>query len=621
MPGIVGIITKNSDTSAVAVELSTMLDSMCHEPFYTHGVLNVPDLGCHIGWVAHRASYSDCNPILNARGDVALIFSGEHFSTPAAAGRTQREGRTATELLGLYDKKGDGFVADLNGWFAGVLIDRRTRKVTLFNDRYGVHRIYYTQTKDAFVFASEAKAVLAVCPDTHRLDDVGLGQFLVFATTLEDRTLFSDIRLLPAAAAWTFTGTPEPKKHCYFTPDAWEHQRTSSAEGFYQDLKATVSRVLPQYYRARTGTAVSLTGGLDTRIIMAARPEMDEATPCYTYGGFYRDCYDVHAARDVAATSGQPHHIIPLKRDFFDDFATYAERTVFLTDGYLDITGSHELYFSQRARALSPIRITGNYGSEVLRSVTTFKGGLPSDRLFTGGVLQHCRTALSAFDRLRAPNDVTFAAMQEIPWHLFGRLAVAQSQLTVRSPYMDNEMVAVAYTAPPSLRKTSELSLRLIGDLNPALQTIATDMGFVGGGSQVLSYPRRLHRYATFKAEWYYNLGMPEWLGPLDRVVLKQLAPLFLGWHKIDHFRVWVRDHLSEYVRSMLSSPELASRPYLKPGSARQLLETKRITGRYVHQVSVLLTLELIHKTLIRSAPRRKESAVARGDVVASWTV
>ena len=211
--------------------------------------------------------------------------------------------------------------------------------------------------------------------------------------------------------------------------------------------------------------------------------------------------------------------------------------------------------------------------------------------------------------------------MQEIPWHLFGRLAVAQSQLTVRSPYMDNEMVAVAYTAPPALRKTSELSLRLIGDLNPALQTIATDMGFVGGGSQLLSYPRRLHRYATFKAEWYYNLGMPDWLGPLDRVVLKQLAPLFLGWHKIDHFRVWVRDHLSDYVRSMLSSPELASRPYLKAGSVRRLLETKRITGRYVHQVSVLLTLELIHKTLIRSAPRRKESAVARGDVVASWTV
>ena len=345
MPGIAGIITKNTDTSAVAVELSTMLDSMCHEPFYTHGGLNVPDLGCHIAWVAHRESYSDCNPILNSTGDVALIFSGEHFSTPATAARTQREGRTASELLGLYDKKGDGFVADLNGWFAGLLIDRRRRNVTLFNDRYGVHRIYYTQTKDAFVFASEAKAVLAVCPDTRRLDDVGLGQFLVFATTLEDRTLFSDVRLLPPAAAWTFTGTPEPKKRCYFTPDAWEHQRTSSAEGFYEDLKATVFRVLPQYYRARTGAAVSLTGGLDTRIIMAARPEMDEATPCYTYGGFYRDCYDVHAARDVAATSGQPHHIIPLKRDFFDDFATYAERTVFLTDGYLDITGSHELYF------------------------------------------------------------------------------------------------------------------------------------------------------------------------------------------------------------------------------------------------------------------------------------
>ena len=30
--------------------------------------------------------------------------------------------------------------------------------VTLFNDRYGMHRIYYHEAKEAFYFAAEAKA-------------------------------------------------------------------------------------------------------------------------------------------------------------------------------------------------------------------------------------------------------------------------------------------------------------------------------------------------------------------------------------------------------------------------------------------------------------------------------
>ena len=126
----------------------------------------LPELGCHLGWVCHKDSYSDCNPIISATREVALVFAGEHFSSPGtAARRQQRNGRTASELLGLYEEKGDAFVADLNGWFAGVLIDRRKRSAILFNDRYGVHRIYYTETKDAFIFASEAKAVLAVSPE------------------------------------------------------------------------------------------------------------------------------------------------------------------------------------------------------------------------------------------------------------------------------------------------------------------------------------------------------------------------------------------------------------------------------------------------------------------------
>jgi asparagine synthase (glutamine-hydrolysing) len=155
--------------------------------------------------------------------------------------------------------------------------------------------------------------------------------------------------------------------------------------------------------------------------------------PSYTYSGAYRDCYDIKIARDVAASCGQRHQVISLGPEFFRNFSTLAEETVWATDGCLDLCGTHEIYFSKQARRLSPVRLTGNYGSEVLRSVSTFKFNPPPSTLFDPAAVAATRAAGQSLADIRAPHPVTFAAFQEIAWNLFGRLAAAQSQLTLRA--------------------------------------------------------------------------------------------------------------------------------------------------------------------------------------------
>ena len=58
-----------------------------------------------------------------------------------------------------------GFLEKLNGWFSGVLLDLRAQKLVLFNDRYGVNRIYYHEDASGFYFSSEAKALLKILPE------------------------------------------------------------------------------------------------------------------------------------------------------------------------------------------------------------------------------------------------------------------------------------------------------------------------------------------------------------------------------------------------------------------------------------------------------------------------
>ena len=66
----------------------------------------------------------------------------------------------AGEIVRLYEDKGPACIAELNGWFSGVLLDLPARKLILFNDRYGLGRIYFHESPQGFLFSSEANRFL-----------------------------------------------------------------------------------------------------------------------------------------------------------------------------------------------------------------------------------------------------------------------------------------------------------------------------------------------------------------------------------------------------------------------------------------------------------------------------
>ena len=374
MPGICGIITARNTPEASHV-VNAMTAAMRHQPFYKSGFLLAPEFGVHAGWVAHTfASNRVCS---NEQNDITLLLAGECFVEPEIKTWLRKNGHDFTGcgddfLVHLYEEWGDDFFARLNGSFSGVLIDRRRRKVFLFNDRYGLERIYWHETREGFYFASEAKALLRIDPELRRFDEQGVAEFLTCGCPLEERTLFRGISLLPGGASWSFeNGTCV--KHKYFSPESWEAQYPLSVEAFESAFQETFERVLPRYIESDSRLGISLTAGLDTRMIMAGLPKSKVNAICYTYSGQGRDTLDARLAARVAAGCGLEHKILHVDSDFLENFSAWADQTVFTTDGYFGITGAHEIYLSRQARQLSPVRLTGIFGGEVFRSVSTFK--------------------------------------------------------------------------------------------------------------------------------------------------------------------------------------------------------------------------------------------------------
>src|SRR5206468_7424374 len=141
-------------------------------------------------------------------------------------------------------------------------------------------------------------------------------------------------------------------------------QSPLEAESYYREIRETFARNLPRYFNGNERVAMSLTGGLDSRLIMAWRKSPPDSLPCYSFGGMFRDCQDVVVARQVARACGQFHEVIPVGDEFLSRFPRYAERTIYLTDGCADVSRSPDLYVNEKAREIAPVRMTGNYGGE-----------------------------------------------------------------------------------------------------------------------------------------------------------------------------------------------------------------------------------------------------------------
>jgi asparagine synthase (glutamine-hydrolysing) len=607
MPGLVGIISHRPPEECQDL-LTSLVGSMEHEAFYTSGMYAAPEMGVYGGWVAHENSFAAGQVFLNEQRDIALLFSGECLADPETGAELKRKGHELAEAAGswmihLYEEEGDWFFEKLNGLFSGLLIDKRKNKAFLFNDRYGVERIYWHETEDAIYFASEAKALLRILPELRAFDEQSVAQFLAFGCTLEWRTLFRGVQLLPGGSAWSFEGGNCHKRK-YFSPKTWEAQPALSVESFESEFQESFKRILPRYFESESKIGISLTGGLDTRMIMACLPHTENEPVCYTFSGENSQTLDGLIAARVAKTCGLAHRLLRIGPDFFSDFASHADRTVYATDGCFGVLGAHEIYLNKQARYLAPVRLTGNYGSEILRGVSTFKPLALSPNLFN----PEFRRSLPSSTRSVANGNehpVTFGAFREIPWNLFGSLAAGRSQVTFRTPYLDNKIVALAYQAPGTLRASPLPAVNLVKDNAPSLYNIPTDMGEMGKTRGLACPLRRFYSKATFKLDYLNNEGFPHWLSPLDPLFQGLASSLkIVGLHKYLHYRSWFRRELAGYVKDVLTDTRTQQSPFWNPDFLENMAKD-HIRGRknYVREINAVLTVEAVERLLFRDFP------------------
>lgn len=188
-----------------------------------------------------------------------------------------------------YLESGEFCVGRLKGDFAFALFDRQARQLVLARDRLGVRPLCYTRLKGAFLFASEAKALLAA-PGVHaEPDELMLADFVLqfLSTDSRQRTFFRNIHSLPPAHVLIVTETGSTLRR-YFEFDTSREIRFRAfreyAFAFHERFAASVRSRL----RSQRPVAVSVSGGLDSSYIFCVAHDLVRrgSSPCPSVVGF-----------------------------------------------------------------------------------------------------------------------------------------------------------------------------------------------------------------------------------------------------------------------------------------------------------------------------------------------
>jgi asparagine synthase (glutamine-hydrolysing) len=225
------------------------------------------------------------------------------------------------------------------------------------------------------------------------------------------------------------------------------------------------------------------------------------------------------------------------------------------------------------------------------------------------------RSVNSLAQEWRRSNEhpVTFTAFREIPQRRFGTPAASRSQVTFRTPYLDNEIVALAYRAPEGVRASPLTAWSIVKNNSQILSRIPTDTGVVAKGNGLGMAPRRILSKLVCKLDYLYAEGLPHWLSPFDSLLnwVDSGVRLF-GWHKFLHYRGWFRRELAEYIAGALKEVQTGRTRLFWNSDILEALAHDHITGRrnYVHEIGAILTLDAVDRLLFRELPSEPEQTV-----------
>ena len=258
-------------------------------------------------------------PVYDEAGPWVLIFNGQIYNTTELAQSLDGDwGNESLDTRILYEvikKYGWDFARRIQGMYAMAVYNHHEKRLRLYRDASGQKPVYYCWNKAKLIFASEIKAILGDSSIKREPDQEGI-QWAVRAGYIPSRhTMLEGIKkLLPGEMLEWNHGSAEIR----LTQLDTELPYADSQEG----LGEWMPQLLKEHLQSRRKVALSLSGGMDSSVLLHEMREHGYSITSYTsyyVGASDASNSDAPLAARLASEYGAEHREVEVtKRDYWD---------------------------------------------------------------------------------------------------------------------------------------------------------------------------------------------------------------------------------------------------------------------------------------------------------------
>jgi asparagine synthase (glutamine-hydrolysing) len=229
-------------------------------------------------------------PVLTPDGRYILSYNGEIYNFRElrieleARGHQFRSTGDSEVVLHAIAEWGEKALLRFNGMFALALWDREQQALLLARDRYGIKPLYYSCSRSVFAFGSEIKALLPQPTICTSIDQAGLVEYLTFQNFFTDRTIFADVKLLPAASILRVGPDSAPCVYRYWDYRFRERTTPLAEEDAVAELDYLFRQAVNRQLVSDVEIGAYLSGGMDSGAITAIASSQHPYIKSFTCG-------------------------------------------------------------------------------------------------------------------------------------------------------------------------------------------------------------------------------------------------------------------------------------------------------------------------------------------------
>ncbi len=385
MCGIFGILSREGDVSRDVLARAQKCLALRGPDDSGAVVVDGSVAPCQLGFAHTRLSIIDLSPLGHQPmqdPDTGnwIVFNGEIYNfrelrTELEAAGVEFRSHSDTEvILAAYREWGESCLTRLGGMFAFALWDAPRKRLLLARDPMGIKPLYYHQSEQTFIFASEVRTLLRTRLVPRKVDPTGVLSYLAFGSVYEPWTIVEGVRAVtPGHVLTVENGSVSSREYwnlLQYSARAESQSPSGNGIGSADQLPAILRDAVLSHLVSDVPVGLFLSGGIDSSALVAILSHNGVRANTFSLVFQEAEFNEGQYSREIARRFRTEHHEIAVSQQ--DTLAVLPDALCAMDQPTID--GINTYLVSAKARAAGvKVALTGLGADEMFAGYSNFR--------------------------------------------------------------------------------------------------------------------------------------------------------------------------------------------------------------------------------------------------------